>query len=321
MGLLSVSSVQALPLQKVCITQFVDHPALNETRRGIIDGLAREGYKDKENIILMVQSAQANPSLASQIATTFVSQDPDVVVGISTLSGQTLYQAAKGKSIPVIFSSVTDPVKANLVKELNRPGRAVSGMSNFVDILPQILLFKEIQPNLKVVGFLYNPSEANSRVLLAKLQQVCQQEGIKVISKTAFKTSDVSQSASALAEQVDAIFISNDSTALAALPAIIRAATQKRIPVYVSDTDAVAQGALAALGPNQYKLGLQTAQFIIQALKGKDVSAMPVGFPTETELYVNQQVAKQLGIPLSEHLLTRATKIIKEPTSSERGTK
>ena len=318
LGLLGLSCAIADGPKKVCITQFVEHPALNETRRGIIEGLAREGYQGKDKILLVIDSAQANTALASQIAAKFVAQDPDVLVGISTLSAQTLYQAARSKNIPLIFSSVTDPLEAKLVKNLERPGHTVSGVSNFVDILPQLRLFQEIQPHLKKLGFLYNPSEANSRILLKKLKKIAPKLGIHIVEQTALKTSEIPQAASKLAGQVDAIFISNDSTALSALSAIINTATKRGIPVYVSDTDAVALGALAALGPNQYKIGLQTAKLIARILQGKAVGEIPVAFPSGTELYLNQTTSEKLGIPLSQKLLDQASKVVtKKPSSRE----
>ena len=96
-----------------------------------------------------------------------------------------------------------------------------------------------------------------------------------------------------LVAHVDAIFILNDSTALSALRTIITAATKVKIPVYVSDTDAVKLGALAALGPNQYDIdiGLQTASIIVRTLKGEDLGTIPVGFPNNTELFLNESAA------------------------------
>jgi putative tryptophan/tyrosine transport system substrate-binding protein len=128
--------------------------------------------------------------------------------------------------------------------------------------------------------------------------------------QTANKTSEVAQAATKLAANVDAIFISNDSTALSALETIIKAGNKVQVPVYVSDTDAVELGALAALGPNQYQVGLQTAQMIVRSLKGEDLSTIPVEFPSGVELYLNADAAKTLKIEFDEDLKASAAKII-----------
>lgn len=301
--------------KKVYINQLVEHPALDMTTKGIIDGLAQQGYKRGINLDLRIESAQANSALASQIAAKFVSQNPDVVVGVATLSAQSFAKYAKGNKVKLVFSSVTDPLKAELVQSLDKPGNNTSGVSNFVALEPQLALFKSIQPQLTRLGFLYNPSEVNSLSLIKKLEELCPKFGIKLIIQAANKTSDVAQAATKLAATVDAVFISNDSTALSALQTIITVATKVKIPVYVSDTDAVELGALAALGPNQYKIGLQTAAIILRALKKENLGKIPVEFPTETELYLNEEAAQKIGITLNETLKITAAKIVTKITS------
>jgi putative ABC transport system substrate-binding protein len=283
-------------IKKIYINQFVEHPALNKTTEGIIDGLAQKGYKKGVNLDLRVESAQANSALAFQIASKFVHQNADIVVGVATISAQSFSKYAKENKTKLVFSSVTDPVKAGLVQSQNLPKNNTSGVSNFVALEPQLELFKSIQPKLKRLGFLYNPSEVNSLSLIAQLKTLCPLLGITLVLQSAQKTSDMPQAAAKLAGQVDAIFISNDSTALSALSTIIKAANKNKIPVYVSDTDAVALGALAALGPNQYKIGLQTADMIARVLKGENINDMPVEFPKDMELYLNENAAKKLGI-------------------------
>lgn len=300
------------PLKKVFISQFVEHPALNRTTEGIIDGLKQNGYQKGFNLDFRVESAQANSALASQIATKFINQNADVVVGVATISAQSFAKYAKENKTKLVFSSVTDPIQAGLVQNLNQSNYNTSGVSNFIPLQPQLELFKAINPQLKRLGFLYNPSEVNSLSLIIQLKALCPKLGITLVLQTAHKTAEVPQAATKLASQVDAIFISNDSTALSALSTIIKASTKAKIPVYVSDTDAVALGALAALGPNQYKIGLQTANIIARVLKGENIGTIPVEFPKETELYLNEVAAQKLGIRLPETLKKKAAKLIQK---------
>lgn len=297
-------------IKKIFISQVVEHCALDVTTKGIIDGLEQGGYKKGVNLDLRLESAQANHALASQIAAKYIAQNPNIVIGVGTLSAQSFAKYARDNKIKLVFSTVTDPIKADLVKTLSKPSYNTSGVSNFVELKPQLVLFKKIQPKLKRLGFLYNPSEINSLSLLKKLEELCPKFGINLILQTANKTSEVSQATVKLATNVDAIFISNDSTALSSLQAIINIATKAKVPVYVSDTDAVKLGALAALGPNQYKIGLQTAKIIIRSLNGEDLNTIAVEFPGSTELYLNEEAARKLGIEFSGELKTTATKIV-----------
>ncbi len=305
-------NTSASAAQKVLISQTVDHPALNITTQGIIDALAGAGYAAGQDFEIRTESAQANGSLAGQIAQKFVHQNPDVVVGVGTLSAQSFRKPASQGKIKLIFSSVTDPLGAGLVNTLEQPGRNTSGVSNFVDLAPQLKMFQKIQPNLKKLGFLYNPGEANSVYLLQQLQALGVSLHLEIVPQGVMKTADVAQAATKLAQDVDAIFISNDNTALSSLQSILKIAHSAKIPVYVSDTDAVAQGALAALGPNQYDIGQSTGKMIVKILEGQDMAQQAVGFPEKIELYINAETAALLGIEIPADLLASAAKVVKQ---------
>jgi putative ABC transport system substrate-binding protein len=306
----SVTSFAELPKVKVYVNQFVQHPALDSTAKGIIDGLANLGYLREKNLDLVIESSQGNPTLSAQIANNFAGEGVDVAVGIATISSQSLSKYARENKIKLVFTSVTDPIGANLIQDLNNPKNNTSGVSNFVPLEPQIEMFKLLKPSLKKLGFLYNSGELNSLSLISQLEKICPKYGIELVTIPANRTSEVSQSSIKLAGLVDAIFISNDNTALSSMRVIIKSANQRKIPVFVSDTDIVEQGALAALGPNQYEIGLQTASIIARVLGGEDVNKIVVEFPKKTELYINAKSAKILDIEIPEELKTKAAKII-----------
>lgn len=309
LSLLSIAEASDT-IKKVYINQLVQHPALDMTTKGIINGLAELGYTNGQNLDLKVENAQGDAVLANQIAARLVSLNPDVVVGNPTITAQSFVKYAKEGKIKLVFTSVTDPLGAKIVNKLTQPGGNTTGVSNFVDLEPQIELFKEIKPTIKKIGFLYNPGELNSITLVNRLKEICPRYGLELVEMTASKTSEVYQSAIKLSSLVDAIFISNDNMALSALRTIVKAADAQKIPVFVSDTDIVRDGALAALGPNQYEIGKQTAHLIARILNGEDINKMNVEFPKGTELFLNQGTATKLGIVFSRELLAKADKII-----------
>ncbi len=296
---------------KVYISQLVEHPALDATTDGIIQGLADAGYIQEKNLDLIVESAQGNISLANQIANRLASKNPDIVVGVATVSAQSLSKYARNNKVKLIFSSVTDPIDADIVKSIEKPGNNTSGVSNFIPIEPQIDMFLKIKPAIKKLGFLYNPGELNSISLIKKLQKICPKYGIELITVSASKTSEVAQAAIKLAGLVDAIFVSNDNTALSAFKTIVKAANNVSIPVFVSDTDIVKDGAIAAFGPNQYNLGLQTAKMIVKVIEGTNLESMAVEYPKDIELYLNLKMAQKLGISIPKKLLESASFLVK----------
>lgn len=277
-------------IMRISISQVIEHPALNETRRGIIDGLSKAGYEEGKNLILDIEFAQGKPDVAMQIAQKFIGSSPTLMVGIGTTSSQALSVLAKKKNIPVVFASVTDPVAAKLVKTLNHPGNLVTGVSNFTPLKPQFELFKKQVPNLKSLGIIYNPGEANSLVMLEKSIQIAKQMGLKIVPSPALKTSEIPLATRNLIGKVEAIFINNDNTALAAFESVVKGAAAGNIPVFSSDTDLIDRGAAAALGPNQYELGLQAANLITKILKGDNPSTIPVEFPLMLVTKVNSKV-------------------------------
>lgn len=306
------TGILALPKQKlVLITQIVEHPALNSTVDGIIDQIKKENKKQNAyNIQIHVESAQGNPALALSIANQFINKKPDVIIAVGTISAQSFLKYLKNEDIKVLFSSVTDPIDSNIVSDLNQRSSNISGVSNFVPLEPQLSLFKQIQPNIKRLGILYNTGESNSVSIVKKLEKICNKFDITLVKQVANKTVEISSATKKLVENVDAIFISNDNTALSALASIIKIANQAKIPVYVSDTDATELGALAALGPNQYSVGTQTGKMAFSVLTGSDIRNMPVEFPDKTNLYINLNTAKDLGISIPDDIIKRANVVI-----------
>lgn len=302
---LACSSAQG-KLYKIYINQFVRHPALDVTVKGIQEELTRLGYIDNQNAKILLECAQGNTSLVHQISSKFAHQGADVIVGVATLSAQSAFRYASYGKISLVFSSVTAPVEAKLVKSLENPGNNTTGVSNFVPLEPQLEWFKSLYPPLKTLGFLYNPAEANSCILVKKLSAVCPQYGITLVPFAIKSTSEVSSATTALVQKVDSIFISNDSTALSALKVIIKIAHNTKVPVFVSDIDAVALGAFAGKGPDQYQIGVRTARIVDKVLKGKNAGTIPVEFPEDSKIYINTDAMKLLGIEVPKEILEQA---------------
>lgn len=271
---------------KIFILQNTEHPALDATRHGFLDELRKLGYEEGKNLMLQYQSAQGNSALAAQIAQKFISDHPNVIVAIGTKSAQAAMMAAKRSETPVVFSSVTDPLTAKLVTNLETPDGYVTGVSNFVKVVPQFKLFKKLLPHLRVLGNVYDPGEPNSVALLSTMEQAAKELGLRMVNVTASKTSEVMAASQSLCGKVDAIFINNDSTALAAFKSVVKAAQGCDIPTFVSDVDLVEEGALAALGPNQVDIGRQTARMVDFIIKNPTAPLPSVEFPEKTEEHV-----------------------------------
>ena len=114
--------------KSVALTAIVEHPALDAARDGVKDELKAAGFEAGKNLRFEYQSAQGNTGTAAQIARKYVGDKPDVIVAIATPSAQAVVAATK--EIPVVYSAVTDPVAAKLVKTWDASGTNVTGVSD-----------------------------------------------------------------------------------------------------------------------------------------------------------------------------------------------
>jgi putative ABC transport system substrate-binding protein len=292
----------------VAVTQIVEHPSLDAARQGLKDELAEAGLKEGETLQWKWQSAQGNPTTATQIAAQLVGENPDVIVAISTPSAQAI--ASVRSTIPLVFSAVTDPKSANLVPNLQKPGGNITGVSDLAPIAQQLDLIQEITPQAKRIGVLYNAGEANSTAAIASLEQEAAERNLTLVQATVSNSSGVLTAARSLVGKVDAIYIPTDNTIASALEAVLQVGTEQKIPVYASDPDSVTRGAIAALGFDYYDVGRQTGEIVLQILEGHNPGEIPVLTPQNLQLYLNPKAAAAMGVTIPEAVKAKAAKIL-----------
>ncbi len=307
-GTAATGSDTSTAMKTVAITAIVEHPALDDVRKGVIDELNEAGFKDGENLKVNFQSAQGNTATAGQIAKQFVADNADVIIAIGTPSAQSV--AAATSSIPLVFSAVTDPVEAKLVSKLDGSGTNVTGGSDALPYEPQIELMRQIIPSLKNVGYVYSPGEVNSTIILKNLKEKLSPLGIKVHEAPAQRSTDIAMAARSLEGKVDMIYTSTDNNVVSAYESLYQAAKESKIPLIASDTSSVERGAIAALGVNYYDLGRETGKIVVRILNGEKAGAIPVYTPQVLDLYVSPKHAKEQGITLPQAVIDKAKEVV-----------
>ncbi|MCX5569819.1 ABC transporter substrate-binding protein [Kaistia nematophila] len=293
----------------VDVTAIVEHPALDAVRDGVKDALGEAGFKVGENLTFNYESAQGNPGTAAQIARQFIGNGPDVIVPISTPSAQAVVSATR--DIPIVFSAVTDPVGAQLVKQLQKPGGNVTGLSDLSPVADHVALIKEIIPSVKTIGVLFNPGETNSVTLVELLKKYGAEQGIAVVESPATRSSEVQNAARALSGRVDAIYVPTDNTIVSALESAVAVAVESKLPLFTADTESVSRGAVAALGFNYYDVGKQTGAIVVRILNGEKAGDIDINVAAGTDLVINPAAAEKIGLTLPKSIIDRATKVIK----------
>jgi putative tryptophan/tyrosine transport system substrate-binding protein len=304
--MVAVPVIHSAQSYTVSITQIVEHPSLDAIRQGFQDRMKEAGV----NVQYNVHIAQGNQANNIQIANQIKGESPSLILAITTPSAQAVAQKIKDK--PILFTGVTDPVAAGLVRTLMIPGKNITGMTDMSPIVRQVELIKEFLPDVKTIGTIYNAGEANSVVLIKILKDVCKDLGIKVEAASIANSSGVYQAAKSLVGKCDAIYIPIDNTVVSGLEAAIKVCRQNKLPIFSADTDSVKRGTIAALAIDYYRMGLQTADMAIRILNNK---AIPASTPVESlenlQLYVNPEAAEKMGVTIPQQVLDRADNIIK----------
>ena len=289
----------------VCTTQIVEHPALDAVREGFKETMKAKGI-DAE---YKVYTAQGSMDMAIQIANQIRGDKPDLILAIATPTAQAVAQ--KIKDIPVLISAVTDPVAAGLVKSMEKPGANVSGMTDKSPVDRQMALIKEILPNVKTIGVLYNAGEANSVVSFEQIKAECDKLGIKVEPRTVSTSAEAYTAAKSLVGKVDAITVPTDNTVISALESVVKVCEESKIPLFAADTDSVQRGVLAAVALDYYRMGKQTGEMAYRILQqGAKPADMPVESLKDMQLYVNLAAAQKYSVTLPEALVKKADKVI-----------
>lgn len=294
--------------KSVAVTAIVEHPALDSVREGIRDALKEGGYREGENLKWQYQSAQGNTGTAAQIARKFVGDRPDVIIGIATPSSQALVAATR--SIPILFSAVTDPVEAQLISSWDASGTNVSGVSDRLELEQQMALIKRVLPDATRVGMVYNPGEANSAVVVRQLKEILPGMGMTLVEAAAPRSVDVGSAARSLVGKVDVIYTSTDNNVVSAYESMVKVGNDTRTPLIASDTDSVKRGAIAALGLDYYEHGKQAGRMALRVLAGEKPGDIKPEATENLSLYLNLGAAKRQGVTLSQELLDSAAEVI-----------
>lgn len=295
----------------VSVSQFVEHPALDAALKGFQDYLKENNVDIKYNI----HNAQANMATAGQIGSQIMGEKPDLILAIATPSAQTCAQALKKaphmRKTPLLFSAVTDPVMAGLVKDLKHPGKNITGVSDMLPLGKHMQMIRTFNPAMKKLGVLYNSGETNSISSVKLLKKVGKEMGYEVIGATVSKTSEVYQAAKSLVGKVDAVFVPTDNTVVEALESAVKVCSQNDLPLFGADVDSVKRGCVAAMGFDYYKHGRQTGAMAKEILDGHKPGDMPVETQQDLKLHINLKSAKAMGVTVPASLLKAADKVYK----------
>ena len=171
------------------------------------------------------------------------------------------------KDIPIIFSAVTDPVAAGIVKDMDNPGGNITGTSDAVKVDQIMELASEITPGYKTVGALYNSSETNSVATVKQLKEYAKENDIKVVESAITNSNEIQTAAQSLAKKCDIVFSPTDNTVASSIATANDVFIKNKIPFYVAADSMVKDGALATSGVDYEYLGQETAKMVVEGIQ------------------------------------------------------
>jgi len=307
-----MSPAVADDMKHIAISTIVEVPALLETRDGALAALEERGYIVGKNLEVDYQNANGNMPTQQQIAKKFVGDNPDVILPITTPTAQSII--ASTDTIPVVFATVTDPIKAKLITQYKQPGGNVTGVSDAAPIVQQIDLMETIVPGLKKIGFIYNPGLDNALATLGWMKDIAGPRGIEIVESPAPTTNEVGIATRKLIGKVDAIYVPNDTTVVAALEAIVKVGQDVDMPIFAGETGAVPRGVIASVGLDYLAVGNIAGHMVADILDGKNPGEIDAVIAYEVlskfKIAINKGSAEKMGVTIPEGLLKIATEII-----------
>ncbi|MCK4018073.1 ABC transporter substrate-binding protein [Streptococcus suis] len=293
---------------KIGVLQFVTYDSLDEIYKGIKAGLEEGGYTTTDNLEIDFMNAEGDQSQVQTMSKKLVDNGNELLIGIATPAAQGLANATT--ELPIIMGAVTDPVGANLVTDLKNPGGNITGVSDQTPVADAVSLIKEITPDAKTIGVLYSSNEDNSKIQVAEFKAAAEEAGYTVLEYAVASSNEIAATVEVASSKADVLFTPVDNTVASAFSTVVSVANKTKTPIFTSVEDMVEGGGIASVTLSQYDLGVATGKMAAKILDGANPADTPVQIFNEGTVVVNQKVAKELGITLSDDVISKASKVI-----------
>jgi putative ABC transport system substrate-binding protein len=270
------------------------------------------GWMEDRNLKLDTRWSAGDLSRASTFAKELVALQPDVILANTTPVSLALQRETR--TIPIVFTIVSDPVGSGLVTTLSRPGGNITGFINLESSLVEkwLELLKEIAPHVTRVAVMFNPQTAPyADYYLRPLSLAAQKFGVETFSAIVRSQADIAQVIIALGREAGSGLIAMaDSFLFVHRKSIIELTERYKLPAIYWVDNIPAEGGLISYGVDYYEIFRRAASYVDRILRGAKPVDLPVEQPTKFKLIINLKTAKALGLTVSSILLVRADELI-----------
>lgn len=297
----SRSDDNTIPL--IAIANYGPHSSLEESIRGIKEGLAKQGLEEGKNIRFEIVDVSFDTSLIMQMLVKLKAMNPKIIVAQST----PVAQAAKNmiKNIPIVFVDITDPVEAGLIKQDHQAESNITGASDRQDLSAMLRFTRKLLPKLQNIGMLYATSEANDAALLKMMEAATVLDKMNLVAIPIDQARDIAVRMRAFKGKVDMIYVGSSGTIQPSLPTIVALAEEMNIPVLNVNSEEVKENkVLASFGVSYFQVGISASKIISRILKGEKPSDIKPLYPilSDHETFISRKRAEKIGVVIVKNI-------------------
>lgn len=295
----STGEKKSMPV--IGFAQPFDDQTVDEARKGFIDALRESGYsEDSGTAKIIYRNAQGDQAALNQILDYFISEKVDLIGANTTVA--MINAVGKTSTIPIFMMVGPSPQIARLTKT-DAGGREIvpANLSGTYETLAyidtSIALIKQILPNAKRVGTIYNNAEPNSTNALERLRAKCTELGLELVPRSVTASNETQQAMQALLNDgIDVFFAPPDNILFSSFETVYSEAMKKKVPIVTSEAGLVQRGAFIGFGADFYQWGHQAGESAAKYLKTRDLASTPLEMVKVRKRMYNPKAAQELGL-------------------------
>ena len=280
-------------------------------RAAFREALDRSGWADGRTIRMDYRFSAITIERARLLAAELIGMGPSVLFATNSLCADALRRETR--TIPIVFTNVSDPLGSGLVDSLSHPGGNVTGFTNFeFQIAGKWLdILKDMAPSVTRAIIILSPGNIGSQGLLRGIEAAARNLGVRTITTPVLDATQIETAIDAFAQEPDGgMIVAPGFVGLNNRDAIVATATRYHLPAIYADRSFTVSGGLMSYDTDIADLFRRAASYVSRILRGEKPSDLPVQAPTKYELKINLKAAKALGLAVPQTLLMAADEVI-----------